>query len=450
MIGREALREVRELLPSGLGSHIFFMHLCLTELSNHHFHHDKLPTRPTFNDLLLSNNSKSHDIQASKRVNMSTEQYDLARRGSLPRDPQASSSRNLADSAQVALVDLNPRVAESKLVDITDIETQFGEVEMTIRTSNRQLPNRRYKDSPLIIRRRVAYNGQPKSTQLEILSQPLRSFLSDILDRYPLLDLSSEVMIIPKPYEPLFYNARAINKHIRTRIPNEQSLVESDSGNESPSDPSSSEIGSVTSPSVEQHRANQIGLETENAIQGETGHFIALKSFMDINLKDTRFEYRRLVKKQRMVSFEILWTLFKPRSRVIEQNDYYVQAYLVESSFLTEQNGVGIQVVDCVSWDYDGICYGPKTKRFYIDSFPGTKRVSALPLYPIQFHDKFKHHSDYSLSRMLVDRGKDWRQLLKNAYCRYQSSKLMVSIIGHFRSNFTSRVDQSRSIRWKL
>jgi len=361
----------------------------------------------------------------SNRVEMTTEQYDLARRGSLTRDPRASANDNPASTVLAALRDLNLRVAGSKLVDITDIETPFGDVEMTIRTSNRQQPHRQYKDSPLILRRRVTYNGQPKSTQLEINSKVLRSFLRKTLDGYPLLNLDSEVLVFPKPFEPLFYNASTIYDYIHRLTKNEQSPVETNAEVEPTPIQPLNENGNVTLASPEPHRADQIELETDNAFQSNMGHFIALRSFMDINIKPTMFEYRSLVKDQRVVNFEILWTLFEPGARVIEQHDYYIQAYLVESSFLTEQNGTGMQVVDCVSWDYDGTYYGPTHKRFYIDSFPGTRRVSALPLYPIRYHNEVGHLSESQLLEVLISRGIKWRSLLKNAYRHYHSSKRM-------------------------
>ncbi|KAN0098805.1 P-loop containing nucleoside triphosphate hydrolase protein [Hyaloscypha variabilis] len=357
---------------------------------------------------------------------MTTEQYDLARRGSLTRDARAFANDNPASTVLAALRDLNLRVAGSKLVDITDIETPFGDVEMTIRTSNRQQPHRQYKDSPLILRRRVTYNGQPKSTQLEINSKALRSFLRKTLDRYPLLNLSSEVLIFPKPYEPLFFNASAIYDYIHKLTTNEQSPVETNSEVEpSPVRPLS-ENGNVTLPSPEPHRADQIELETDTAFQANMGHFLALQSFMDINIKPIKSEFQSLVEDQRVVNFEILWTLFEPGARVIEQHDYYIQAYLVESSFLTEQNGIGMQVVDCVSWDYDGTYYGPKHKRFHIDSFPGTKGVSTLPLYPIRFHNEVGHSSKSQLLEVLVSRGIKWRSLLKNAYRHYHSTAWII------------------------
>ncbi|PMD41741.1 P-loop containing nucleoside triphosphate hydrolase protein [Hyaloscypha variabilis F] len=353
---------------------------------------------------------------------MTTEQYDLARRGSRVSDLRASANDNPANTVLTALRDLNLRVAGSKLVDITDIETPFGDVEMTIRTSNRQQPQRQYKDSPLILRRRVTYHGQPKSTQLEINSKPLRSFLRKTLDGYPLLNLDSKVLVFPKPFEPLFYNASAIDDYIHMLTTNEQSPVETKSEVESTPIQPLNENGNVILPSPEPHRADQIELETDNAFQANMGHFLAFQSFMDININPTRSEYRSLVEDQRVANFEILWTLFEPGARVIEQNDYYIQAYLVDSSFLTEQNGIGIQVVDCVSWDYDGTYYGPKRKRFHIDSFPGTKRVSALPLYPIRFHNEIGHLSESQLLEALVSRGIKWRSLLKNAYRHYHST----------------------------
>lgn len=362
---------------------------------------------------------------------MSVEKYNSARRGSLARVPKGSSSRNLGPPNADALVDMNIRVAEPKLIDITDIETQFGDVEMTIRTSNRQLPKRHYKDTPLILRRRVAYNGEPKSTQLEISSEPLRSFLSNMLDGYPLLDQSSEVLIVPKPYEPLFHHAALIYKYIHVRTQDQEPLVETGFGNVSNGEVSLREVDSIVSQAVEQLRSNPIGSETYNAFQAETSHFLALKSFMDVNLKHTRSEYGRLVTSQRLISFELLWTLFKPGTCVVEKQNYYDQAYLVESSFLTEQNGIRIQVVDCVSWDYNGTYYGPRTTRFQIDSFPGFKRVSALPIYPVKYDD-FESPSAVSLPEKLVKRGQDWRRYLKKAKGAYQSSKLVVVPVGEF------------------
>ncbi|QPC69301.1 hypothetical protein HYE68_000053 [Fusarium pseudograminearum] len=127
------------------------------------------------------------------------------------------------------------------------------------------------------------------------------------------------------------------------------------------------------------------------------------------------------------ISFNDLWHLYKPGTRVIDQKEK--QAYIVlriqtprhmvedlwlrwnkkraskeDSSDDEEEEDEFPVLLHCVYIDFDGKQFGPVSKTFKIPQYGGLKDIISLPVYPFRYaktidlHDKLKKHG-----KMLLD-----------------------------------------------
>lgn len=261
-----------------------------------------------------------------------------------------------------------------ELVDVTETETRWGDISTSVRTADRQKGRDldRFANYAVVLRRRMNHQEEPKSTHLEIRSPIIRAALKIICADNPYTNINSDPIIISKPYVPLFHYRQEIRDYANDKVRTEQ----------------------------------------------EKKHMQILLSFMDKHLGKTVEEYDRLLPAG-MVSFGILWTLFRPEAIVVAQRDHYIQCFVTESFDVTMVDGNPALYVIVRSWDYNGSRFGPlKTSRI-IRHFNGLQKISALEIYPIEFH---KEPDGSDLREKLIARGQKWRQLVDVSHRMYNGT----------------------------
>ncbi|KAK3176163.1 hypothetical protein OEA41_007486 [Lepraria neglecta] len=92
---------------------------------------------------------------------------------------------------------------------------------------------------------------------------------------------------------------------------------------------------------------------------------------MDKNLANTEKYHDRLIS-TKSISSDMIWTLFPPGEIVVEQNDRYLEFFVVVAVY---NSGVLIEVR---RWDYNGARFGPSEKYTKIEDFTGVRKISAL------------------------------------------------------------------------
>jgi len=296
---------------------------------------------------------------------MSTADYSRARGAVLAPQP-------LKDEATDKKIQETLRI---ELVDITELETRYGDVRTTIRTADRQSGKdsaNRFNDYSMILRRRLTHEGESRSVRLEILSEGIRSSLEKILGDYPFLNMKSSVMIIEKPYVPLWHFRSAIRQYVADDC------------------------------------------TTEN----EKEKMVLVVNFINMHHREVEREFDRL-EPSKLISFTILWTLFKPGDIVVRKGDHYTQAFSIESSYYFKRDGEVCLAVEARSWDFNGVRYGPANNTLIIEHFSGFRKIATLPVYPLKYHEEA---DGGDLREKLINRGRMWKSLIDVCHRSYDGS----------------------------
>lgn len=121
-----------------------------------------------------------------------------------------------------------------------------------------------------------------------------------------------------------------------------------------------------------------------------------------------------------VITFKLLWTLFKPFQRLYENDHSHDRMHIYEDSGYKETDkGTFFQVV--VKFvDWDGQRFGYRTTTVHIDQFAGTKPIRELSIYP------FDHLPSPTETRQrLLERGEKFRELCAVQHKSYTGSALV-------------------------
>ena len=268
-----------------------------------------------------------------------------------------------------------PVITRIELVDITEKHKGYGEHPVTTLTSSFHTAKEdrgRYADFAMLIRRKVNKDGDAVSTDVEIRSPIIRKALQGILATYAFLNLAAVPIVITKPYAALF--------HYRDEI-----------------------------------RAYASAPERTSE---ETHHLNVLTEFLYKNIGLAEKQYTQMNIKG-MITFDLLWTLFRAEDDVVSQNDYFKQIYrvvhcrgnqkptrTVKRSFISK-SGVGAS---------NAGKFGPAQETLTIPEFSSTRRITQLAFFPVKCLSEEDQKVMYN---QLVERGHQGRSLIGPACRQY-------------------------------
>ncbi|PVH68761.1 P-loop containing nucleoside triphosphate hydrolase protein [Cadophora sp. DSE1049] len=265
------------------------------------------------------------------------------------------------------------------LVDIIETQGRWGDrstISLTADIHKAKGQKQRYQEYAIILRRLRDPDNVPKSTRLEILSPIIRAALQEVLGEYSTVNMDSDIIIIDKPYAPLFHYRKELREYA----------------------------------------ASEFRKEDEKA------HMNVLIQFMNKYLDETSRTYERLLPSE-LTTYNLLWTLFRPEEVVIARRDHFVEAYIVDSCSVTDigKDGEVMMILDLVArhWDYNGARFGPVTTPIKIGPFLGTKKIRDLEVYPIAFHEE---NDGGDLRQKLIARGRKWRSILDVTHREYDGT----------------------------
>jgi hypothetical protein len=278
---------------------------------------------------------------------MSFEQYNRAR-GS---QPEASSP------------DTPPKRVE--FIDVTEKMRRYGDQPLVILTSTfLQAKDNlgKFDNYAMVLRRCVDHEDKEIETTLEIQSPIIQSALKLALSDYGYLNLESRPIKIKKPYDALFHYRHELRAY---------------ANNEARTDE-------------------------------EKQHMEVLTKFMHTNLAASEREFDQLAPNH-MITFPLLWALFRAEDIIIERADLYQQAYRVISCQAKEINQRKFFQIEYWSWDFNGTKYGPCLGKIEIDEFPGARKITELDVYPFRMISKERQDQ---LRSQFVERGHKWKSLV--------------------------------------
>ncbi|KAI4945209.1 hypothetical protein J4E91_008188 [Alternaria rosae] len=308
---------------------------------------------------------------------MSVEDYSAARRGILQDVTNTTTTTPQPDSAP----EEEPFDFKVDLVDIREKE-QWGDTPLITLTPNRHQAKfgaaARYEDYILVLRRRFDETGQRLSTDLEVRSPHILRAFRIVLADYPSLNFDSAVVAIPKPYAPLFHYRKELRSYASD--------------------------------------------DTRTVVEKE--HLDVLIKFMEKNLSQTEHDYSHSEPYQ-MVSYSLLWTLFRPEEVIIAQGDHFDECYTVDNFEYvsvvhpgTDNDLTPYFRIDVKRWDYNGTRFGMSEEKLKIREFATAVKIDTLMVYPIRFHKKEPMES---LKDRLIQRGRKWREILEKSHMHYDA-----------------------------
>ena len=306
---------------------------------------------------------------------MSVEDYSAARRGIL----QDVANVSTTATQPVPAHDEEPFDFKVDLVDIREKE-QWGDAPMITLTPNRHQAKSsvaaRYEDYILVLRRRFNMLGERQSTDLEVRSPQILRAFRNVLGDHPSMNFDSDFVAISKPYAPLFHYRKELRSYASDKS---RTVVEKE-------------------------------------------HLDVLIKFMDKNLSQTERDYGHSEPYQ-MVSYPLLWTLFRPEEVIIAQGDHFDECYTVDTCEYVPEVRQGTDddltpyfKIEAKRWDYNGTRFGMCTEKLKIREFPTPVKIDTLVVYPIRFHKK---ENPESLRERLTQRGRKWREILEKTHMHY-------------------------------
>ncbi|KAK4204943.1 hypothetical protein QBC40DRAFT_75026 [Triangularia verruculosa] len=221
-------------------------------------------------------------------------------------------------------------------------------------------------------------------------------------------------------------------------------------------------------PDTQSHDAKEKNLrEVADRAKRERDELRCLLEFMDRDMADI-FDVKRQISEKTLkeISFEHLWQLFWPGQIIYQfktQDDASrCQAYQIlhvtggrvafdfgfkaifdpvaarkwdGDSETEERNREMVTstkdentsfIIDCFCIDFDGVRIGPKSKRFVMPRYAGTRPLELLSLYPA-----FLHPNNHQIQESLLARGRKFTELAMGTHKRYDGQTIRESNYTH-------------------
>lgn len=149
---------------------------------------------------------------------------------------------------------------------------------------------------------------------------------------------------------------------------------------------------------------------------------------------------------QPMCTFEWIWILFKPGTKVYRWKNGSPAAYIVqwhdrevlhgEQAIITPPDYAEYKLnfskqakpltVQLWCLDFDGRTIGRRTEQIVIQPFEGNQRIASLPAYPAQFwHDSTTSPDHPSVEERLIRNGNWFVKLTQRNHCHYKGETLL-------------------------
>ncbi|CZT24619.1 uncharacterized protein RCC_10344 [Ramularia collo-cygni] len=228
-------------------------------------------------------------------------------------------------------------------------------------------------------------NTRVQKTSLQVNSQHLKDILKDTISQFPGVSFQTKDITIDAPYRVLF--------HYKDEL---------------------AQAGE--------------NLEDEEAI----AHLNLLLDFIDEHFKETIEESDNL-KEQGLMSYEYLWTIFRPGMTIYAPIFGQPRAFTL-TNYAHQCDPAGLQLwIEFV--DFDGEDLGDRSTNRLVPAFSGAVAINSLCAYPIQYHA-----DPEALRRQLIDRGRRMESYAGMHFCRYNGIALEQTQFGFERYNVEGRV----------
>ncbi|KAF2186566.1 P-loop containing nucleoside triphosphate hydrolase protein [Zopfia rhizophila CBS 207.26] len=118
---------------------------------------------------------------------------------------------------------------------------------------------------------------------------------------------------------------------------------------------------------------------------------------------------------KKVMTYEHLWTLFQPGATIFSRHDGQETAMILsETKYGQDSKGFPCFWLTCKYVDWDGTRFGTNKMNLQIPMFLGTRPISQLRVYPLEYH-----HEAETLRTRLIERGAKAESLCGPNYKAY-------------------------------
>jgi hypothetical protein len=141
-------------------------------------------------------------------------------------------------------------------------------------------------------------------------------------------------------------------------------------------------------------------------------HLELLWETLEFELRDTIATQKDLIANG-VTTHDYLWTMFEPGCLVLQRSAEFERVLVVQSS--SYNYGEKALEMKSLFVEWDGEKFGMEALEHNIESFEGTKKISALSVVPLIYHED----SD-AVQQRCIDRGRQWEKLCGYRFKAYR------------------------------
>ncbi|KAF5688253.1 AAA family ATPase [Fusarium denticulatum] len=158
--------------------------------------------------------------------------------------------------------------------------------------------------------------------------------------------------------------------------------------------------------------------KNKSLLKEKKQHLKILIKYLDHDFESTKESLYPMLKNG-LITFELLWALWKPDTLVYATtygNASEPRVFKVESAHLHHSVMRGSYYhIEGKYMEFDGKRFGYGNTSVEIDGFQGAKKIKSLPCYPLEYH-----HNEQKLRLDLIERGKKFASLSGVHYKSYK------------------------------
>ena len=144
----------------------------------------------------------------------------------------------------------------------------------------------------------------------------------------------------------------------------------------------------------------------------------------------------------KVITWDTCWMIFEPGTTVFSVEDKQNCAFRLKNGSYVETPRCGPAfALDCEKVDWDGEAFGLGQTKTLIYAFQGTKPITKLTAFPLEYHDNVA-----AMEKELTDRGKVFEQLAGYHYKHYRGVAIGQGMWGPIKYNVSSQFSGLRSL----
>ncbi|KAI5838547.1 hypothetical protein DFP73DRAFT_580620 [Morchella snyderi] len=241
---------------------------------------------------------------------------------------------------------------------------------------------------------------------LEVKSKHLKAVLRKVIGEYPGVSFRTAAIKLTFPLNSLYHYLEELKAELEVMKKANAPDAEKEKEKEKEKEETNGDANEKTKNPEEEKLSKE---DTEEAIV----HLDYLVKYLEIEFDEVIKDVANLLP-QGLISYEILWTIFKP-GRAIYARSHHDQQRCLQFERGDYSGGNEPHYSLTVKYlDYDGKYFGMAQTTVPILPFEGTMDISSLAAFPLEYHPRKD-----AVSKFLIERGRRFEELKGCHYMEY-------------------------------